>query len=44
MRSDGVEAILLDMGGVLVPEVPGYANAAIRWPSGLNAADRTILE
>ena len=28
MRSDGVEAILLDMGGVLVPEIPGYANAA----------------
>lgn len=28
MRSDGVDAILLDMGGVLVPEIPGYANAA----------------
>lgn len=27
MRSDRLEAVLLDMGGVLVPEVPGYEDA-----------------
>ncbi len=28
MRHDRIEAVLLDMGGVLIPEVPGYEGAA----------------